>query len=369
MHRVDTANNVANQFDDGDPVVPRPPTTVDAAILNALQNELVNTIEGAGITLVKGTNTQLLAAVRALIAEAITPGGRLTLATGTPVTTTDQTGKTTVYYTPFKNDQVVLWNGTTFAVRTFTELSQATTDATKSPAAVAANKVYDMFVWLDGSTLRCTRGPAWTSDTVRGTGAGTSELELLNGKYVNKVAVTNGPAARFGLYVGSVRSDGSSQINDSAAKRHVWNRFEKVQRFMRVLDTTETWAYASTTIRQANGAAANQLDFLRGLDEDSVEAHVQAFVAGAAVLAATAALGLDSTSAFLADQTARGFGTREAAAGYDAVGSDWVGLPGVGRHLLTWLECAGGGSPTWLGRDISGSNVFVQSGIWATFLG
>jgi hypothetical protein len=64
-------------------------------------------------------------------------------------------------------------------MRLFTEMSQATTDATKSPAAVANSSVYDIFLMERFSgTLRATRGPAWSSDTSRGTGAGTSEIDF-----------------------------------------------------------------------------------------------------------------------------------------------------------------------------------------------
>ena len=59
MHETDGDAHVANQFDEGDPGVPRAPTQVDKHWLNAVQNELVNAIEAAGITLVKGTWTQL----------------------------------------------------------------------------------------------------------------------------------------------------------------------------------------------------------------------------------------------------------------------------------------------------------------------
>lgn len=59
MHRVDTDGNVGNLFDEGDPLVPRLPTQVDAAILNAFQEELANAITTAGVALVKGTNNQL----------------------------------------------------------------------------------------------------------------------------------------------------------------------------------------------------------------------------------------------------------------------------------------------------------------------
>lgn len=63
MHRTDGDSHVANLFDEGDPGVPRAPTQVDAAWLNAVQEELCNAITNAGIALVKGTNTQLRAAL------------------------------------------------------------------------------------------------------------------------------------------------------------------------------------------------------------------------------------------------------------------------------------------------------------------
>jgi len=70
MHLIDTGDAAAgtngapiNEFDEGDPGVPRLPTQVDKHILNAVMREIANTITNAGISLVKGTNTQLAAAV------------------------------------------------------------------------------------------------------------------------------------------------------------------------------------------------------------------------------------------------------------------------------------------------------------------
>ena len=79
----------------------------------------------------------------------IPPLGRLTLATATPVMTSSQAGRTTVYYTPFAGGMCPIYNGTSFTPTTFAELSQATTDAGKSPAAVVANSVYDAIeIWI-----------------------------------------------------------------------------------------------------------------------------------------------------------------------------------------------------------------------------
>src|SRR3990167_7499962 len=229
--------------------------------------------------------------------------GRLTLTTALPVTTADVTAATTVYFTPYKGNVIQLFDGSIWLPFIFSELSQATTDATKSPAAVGVSSNYDVFVWDDAGTLRATRGPAWTSDTARGTGAGTTELEVLEGRYVNKIAITNGPGAQRGLYVGTIRSDASSQINDSITLRMVWNMYNRVLRSMRVKDLADSWTYSTAAYQQANASTTNQLDMVRGLEEDTVSAHVSAAVSTstASARAVYAGIGLDSTTALATD--------------------------------------------------------------------
>lgn len=300
----------------------------------------------------------------------VVPGGRLTLTSATPVTTTDVTSATTVYYTPHVHNGVQLYDGSGWTSHAIaSELSQTTADTTKSPAAVANNSNYDIFVWNDAGTLRATRGPAWTSDTGRGTGAGTTELERVSGRYVNKVSVTNGPAAQRGLYVGTIRSDGSAQINDSLAKRHVWNAHNRMVRPMRVLETTDSWTYSTATFRQANNSAANQLDMVIGLSEDAVGARVRALALNPTnAVSAYAGIGLDSTSA-----QASGVLTAPSSMPITYGGAaiaEWRGLPGLGRHYLAWLEAVtASGTTTWYGDSgtTSPANV-VQSGIYGECL-
>jgi hypothetical protein len=69
MHRTDAPGNAANLFVDGNPVTGTQATLVDDDWLNAVQEELCGLIESAGITLVKGTNTQLLQAFQTLLAS------------------------------------------------------------------------------------------------------------------------------------------------------------------------------------------------------------------------------------------------------------------------------------------------------------
>jgi hypothetical protein len=66
MHRIDADAHVGNLFNEGDPGVPRLPTQIDKHWLNMVQEELVALATDAGITLVKGTNTQLRDSIREL---------------------------------------------------------------------------------------------------------------------------------------------------------------------------------------------------------------------------------------------------------------------------------------------------------------
>ena len=71
MHRIDTSTATPDhKFTEGDPAVPVAATTVSAAWLNAVQEELVAVITGAGRELQKSDNGQLWQAISQLITNA-----------------------------------------------------------------------------------------------------------------------------------------------------------------------------------------------------------------------------------------------------------------------------------------------------------
>lgn len=71
MHRIDTSTATPdNKFTEGDPTVPVAATTVSAEWLNAVQEELVAVITGAGLELQKSDNGQLRQAISQLITDA-----------------------------------------------------------------------------------------------------------------------------------------------------------------------------------------------------------------------------------------------------------------------------------------------------------
>lgn len=68
MHRIDGAGaTIDNLFTEGDPTQGVPATTVTGAWLNAVQEEIANVVEGAGLALDKLSNTQLYEAIVALV--------------------------------------------------------------------------------------------------------------------------------------------------------------------------------------------------------------------------------------------------------------------------------------------------------------
>lgn len=273
-------------------------------------------------------------------------GGRLTLSTGIRVMLASYAAQGTVYYTPDQGGIISLYDGVNITPTVFTELSQATTDATKSPAAVAANKNYDMFVWSDSGTVRCTRGPAWSSDTSRGTGAGTTELTFLSGGLsLNANAITNGPAASRGTYVGTIRSNGSSLIDfiygtagsgGVAASFGVFNAYNPRKITTRSIDSGATYNYnVASTIRQARASAGNQVSFVRGSADDGVTASSSMRVSTAAGGTVECGLALDSTTTF---DVTPGFAYNSAATAANSLTQVATYNPSIGWHYISRNE-------------------------------
>lgn|GEM_PF-4800162 len=96
--------------------------------------------------------------------QPVAPQGRLTLVSGKPVMTGDQTGSTSIFYTPYVGSNVPIYDGSTFVPTAFAERSNDLTQSSTNkagPAAAGPYQVIDAFVWNDSGTIRLTRGPKW----------------------------------------------------------------------------------------------------------------------------------------------------------------------------------------------------------------
>lgn len=270
--------------------------------------------------------------------------GRVTLATGVPVTTTNVTAATTIYFTPYKGNKIALYDGAAvWNVRTLTELSIAV------PAS--ANQMFDVFVYDNAGTptLELT---AWTNDTTRATA-----IVLQDGVYVKNGATTR-------RYVGSFRTTAvAGQTEDSLTKRYVWNYYNRVARQMKAVDATGTWVYSTAAYRQARANTANQLDMVIGVSEEMVNAQVTGKVSTTtSAVSCAVGIGLDSTTVNSSINTFSSTDTTNSPSEH----ATWTGYPGVGRHFLAWLEFASGTpTQTWYGSAGGGT----QSGISGMIIG
>lgn len=308
------------------------------------------------------------------LAAAVDPGGRLTLASATPITTTEISGATTVFYVPHKHNKVPLYDGSSWTLYTLaTELSQAVSDNTKSPAAGSDGNLYDFFVWYDAGTLRLSRGPAWTSTTSRGTGAGTTELERVGGRYVNKNAISNGAAAQRGLYVGTVVVTGTG-VDDTLSRRLIWNNYNRALRPMVATDPGASWTYSTDDWRQAHARDDNRLLFVMGLTEEQVVAEVVGCVLADADSNRGAGVGIGADSATVNSAQILAFPQLDSDTPISGnrvrvfPRAAYQGFPGVGWRALYWLERGvGTDTQTWYG---TGTSVpFATLGIWGHLFG
>jgi hypothetical protein len=179
----------------------------------------------------------------------------------------------------------------------------------------------------------------------------------------NGVLVKSGATTR--RYVGTIYAP-SNVSNDSMAKRYLYNYYNRVLRPMRVLEATDSWNYTTATIRQANAAAANKLEFCNGWDEDMVSAEIHASVANTNVNVEFAVgVGLDSTTTFTSGGLFGGAKSLVVSL-FQQIRASWKGFAGVGVHTLNWNEVsAATGTTTWIGDNAAPTT--TQSGIHGEF--
>lgn len=305
--------------------------------------------------------------------------GRLSLIAGVSVPETDVATASTVYFVPTGGRNVILNLGSAmFAGAIPIGLSLALTSNNAYTGYQQANSNYDAFAILVGDIIRLGTGPAWAagavagSATARGTGAGSTELEEYNGLLVNKNDITirygNGAndfavvPARRATYLGSIRTVGAGETCDTKLKRFVYNAHNRSERLLRVRDPVTTYSY-NGSLRQVNGNAANQVEFILGLTGTLVSGEASLVNAnGDTALYFNMGIGIDSIVALAEDgQNSAGFWPVANKAQMNR--ASYRGYPGLGYHRLTWLESGpGSGTVNWYSGD-------YKSGLTASYLG
>jgi len=177
--------------------------------------------------------------------------GRLTLTTGTPVTTSNVTAAGTLYFTPYAGNQVGLYDGSAWELHEFTERSL-------SLSGFTADKNYDIFLYDNSGTLTLS-ATAWTNDTTRATALTTQD-----GIYVKSGATGY-------RYLGTIRiTSAGSVCEDSNDYRGVWNYYNRARRYLQVSDTTGH-TYTTASWRAWNNDTSTKVEFVVGVLEYPIQ--------------------------------------------------------------------------------------------------
>jgi len=262
---------------------------------------------------------------------------RLTLTSNTPVTTSDVTGATTIYCTPFNGNSIALFDGTNWNLRQSTQMSIALGTLTNAIG-------YDVFCYDNAGTPTLELA-AWTNATTRATAL----------VYQDGILVKSGATTR--RYLGSFYTTSTTTTEDSAANRYLFNYYNRIEKPLLKLESATDWDYAATAFRQANNNTANKVSVFKGVDEDIVQCAIYINAAQAnspaAWMKAVVAIGLDSTTT----QATKSFGVLTYT--YPGVVSSphahFAAYIGQGKHDLVWLEsCYDTYSVKFYGNNLSG---------------
>lgn len=250
--------------------------------------------------------------------QGLTPGGRLTLESGVPVSTSDQTAKTTVYYTPYVHNVINLWDGADWVPTTFSETSLAL-------GTLTSGQCYDVFAYLSSGALALEL-LAWTSATARATA-----VTLQDGRYCKS-------GAKDRLLLGTLYTASTTTTEDSLAKRYLCNVYNRVPRRLFKTESTDTWTYSSNTVRQANASSSNQVEVVASLSDHAMSIEMLCCAYSSNNNYFSASIGEDSTTAYSTDAiSAQGGGVTNALVSLMA---HIEKFPAVGRHYYAWLERA-----------------------------
>lgn len=382
--------------------------------LNVYPNELIeftyNGTNGYWITEVIGSNHSSPSHI----------SGRLTLTTNVPVTTSDVTNASTIYFTPYKGNIIWLYDGVRWVSLNFPQISipatqsQSGTTTMLSPVItgltdtsqlargmtvtgtntgigavissidsatqitvsvdsimsgsdtitfkVPSSKNIDIFGVLVNGSLALRYSNNWTSDTAR-----SDALATLDGVKVNNAVINSGDynsiAANAGLYLGSFRTVNAGETIDSGYQRYLYNEHNKVFKYFYVNEPANSWTYTTPTWRQANANTANKIEILNGFVSEIIFVKAQTFALNSLDAGHRVGIGENSTSAIATNCITGHNGNADAAPMISTLHT----VPPLGYVYYAWLEYSNASATTtWYGDNgTSGVNVSGLSGQWA----
>lgn len=154
--------------------------------------------------------------------------GRLTLVTGSPLGS--GTG-TTLYWTPFRGNQIGLYDGSA----NWNVLAYGPSDL--SITVPSTTGLYDVFAYNNSGSVTLELGNAWSAIGANSgaDGTRTDALTLQDGTYVKSANKTR-------RYLGSFYST-TGTASDTNQIRRLWNYYNQTNKPLKVNETASSWTW------------------------------------------------------------------------------------------------------------------------------
>ncbi len=195
-------------------------------------------------------------------------GLRLSLTNGQAISAEGTTGST-VYLVPHVHGRIELFFDSEWTVFTTTGASLALT-------GLVADSIYDVFAYYDTLTraVKLELSVPWVGNFARTADDSiTPMVTRLHGVYIKE----GDPSRR---YLGTMRTVTTTTVADTSAKRFLWNFYNKVDRTLSVIDSTNTWTYAGSAggpnWRGANASTSSKIEVVVGFSNQST-AHFKSY--------------------------------------------------------------------------------------------
>ena len=301
------------------------------------------------------------------------PQGYLSLlstASGGPVMqAADVTASSIVYYAPLIGNQIPIWNGSSYTIYAFSELTLTLTAGNN-----LASTIYDVCVFLNSGSPTLVTGPAWQTSTAGAGARGTpAAIARVNGLWVNNLSITafnNGVSysipANQCTYIGSIAMDSvNGQVSayrtfGSSRKFGVWNAYNRQRIYLKAGDSTASWTVASTSYASAHALSTNSLTVFSGLPEEIYDLKsFQTFAtsqSGSANMQFAGALGFNSTTVAsgINGTTGINIGSSLNQSSAFVTTASYIAPPSLGINTVTMLEKYFSFSVTAYGTETGG---------------
>lgn len=306
------------------------------------------------------------------VAQQIKPQGRLSLSATLPVQVADISGAGTIYYLAFSGNNVPVYNGSSFiSLAIGAGISQALDSNSGHTNYHQTGKLFDVFAFSNSGSLAIGTGPAWSTTSGRGTGAGTTELERYTGLMVNKNSIDlrkdagalTTVAVRQATYLGTfyTTADGQtthqfgplSGAGGAAATMGLYNAYNRVRMVCSQADNTATWTYATASWRASNASLGNAIRWIDGMQESFVTADFSQYAAAGAN--AFIAIGLNSDTV--------PYGNKAASLGSAIGASMFIAAaipPALGFNGIYSIELVQSGTTTFSGDTLMNLRMQVE---------